>query len=230
MIIGLAKAGLKGVEYLNITIMALVFGGKASTGVVLPLLCVADILAVIYYNRHAQWLHFWRLIPYIIAGIFIGAFIGNVIDEALFKKVMAVIILFSVIIMFWIEYHKTLKIPTNRFFAILIGLLTGITSMLGNLAGAFSNIYFMSLRTPKNDFIGTAAWLFLVINLVKVPFQVFVWHNITLSTLKLDLVLIPALFIGFFIGIKLVAIIEDDSYRKVVLALTLIGSLMIFLR
>ena len=48
-IIGLAKAGLKGIEMLNVTIMALVFGGKASTGVVLPMLCVADILAVLYY-------------------------------------------------------------------------------------------------------------------------------------------------------------------------------------
>jgi len=53
-IIGLAKAGLKGIDMLNVTIMAIVFGGKASTGIVLPLLCVADIGAVLYYNRHAQ--------------------------------------------------------------------------------------------------------------------------------------------------------------------------------
>ena len=56
-ILGLAKAGLKGIDMLNVTIMALVFGGKASTGVVLPLLCIADIGAVLYYNRHAQWKH-----------------------------------------------------------------------------------------------------------------------------------------------------------------------------
>ncbi len=68
---GLSKAGLKGVDMLNVTIMAIVFGGKASTGVVLPLLCVADVMAVIYYHRHAQWSHFWKIIPWIIAGIIV---------------------------------------------------------------------------------------------------------------------------------------------------------------
>ena len=62
-IIGLSKAGLKGIDMMNVTIMAIVFGGKASTGIVLPLLCFADIMAVIYYNRHAEWSHFWKLIP-----------------------------------------------------------------------------------------------------------------------------------------------------------------------
>lgn len=229
-IIGLAKAGLKGIEMLNVTIMALVFGGKASTGVVLPLLCVADIMAVIYYNRHAQWSHFWRLIPYILCGILIGVYVGNVLDEAIFKKIMAIIILSTISIMLWIEYRKSETVPSGRFFAIVMGLVTGITTMLGNLAGSFANIYFLSLRTPKNDFIGTAAWLFLVINLTKIPFQVFVWKNITLETLKLDLYLIPAIFLGFFVGIKLVAYIKETYYRKVILGLTLIGAIMIFLR
>lgn len=229
-IIGLSKSGLKGIEMLNVTIMALVFGGKASTGVVLPLLCVADILAVIYYNRHAQWSHFWKLIPYIAIGILIGVYIGNLMNEAVFKKIMAIIILLTVVIMFWLEYRKTENVPTSKFFAAFMGLITGITTMLGNLAGSFANIYFLSLRTPKNDFIGTAAWLFLVINISKLPFQIFIWKNINTETLKLDLLLIPAIFVGFFVGIKIVKLIKDDYYRKVILGLTLIGAIMIFMR
>ena len=68
-IIGLSKAGLKGIDMLNVTVMAIVFGGKASTGIVLPLLCAADIMAVIYYHRHAQWPHFWKLMPWMVAGM-----------------------------------------------------------------------------------------------------------------------------------------------------------------
>src|SRR6476661_2098905 len=92
-IIGLSKAGLKGIDMMNVTIMAIVFGGKASTGIVLPLLCVADIFAVIYYHRHAQWWHFWRLLPWMIAGILIGVFTGKDINEELFRKIMALIII-----------------------------------------------------------------------------------------------------------------------------------------
>ncbi|MEN9884110.1 MAG: hypothetical protein RLZZ420_1327, partial [Bacteroidota bacterium] len=37
-IIGLGKAGIKGLDMLTVTFMAIVFGSKSSTGVVLPLL------------------------------------------------------------------------------------------------------------------------------------------------------------------------------------------------
>jgi uncharacterized protein len=229
-IIGLSKAGLKGIDMMNVTIMAIVFGGKASTGIVLPLLCAADILAVAYYNRHARWDHFWKLIPWMVIGILIGVFTGKDLNEALFRKIMALIIVFTVIIVLAMEMRKTTKVPTNRLFVATMGLVSGFTTMLGNLAGAFSNIYFLAMRMPKNNFIGTAAWVFLVINLFKVPFQVIYWKNITVTSLMTDLYLLPALLIGFWAGIKIVAKIKDDSYRKIVIVLTMIGAVFIFLR
>jgi len=229
-IIGLSKAGQKGIDMMNVTIMAIVFGGKASTGVVLPLLCAADIMAVKYYHRHAQWNHFWKIMPWMVIGILIGVYTGKDLDEALFRKIMAVIIIFTVVIMLFLEFRKNITIPTNKMFVASMGLISGFTTMLGNLAGAFSNIYFLAMRLPKNDFIGTAAWVFMVINLFKVPFQVIYWKNITLDTLKTDALLVPALAAGFWAGLKIVSKIQDDSYRKVVIVLTLIGAAFIFLR
>jgi uncharacterized membrane protein YfcA len=229
-IIGLSKAGLKGIDMLNVTIMAIVFGGKASTGVVLPLLCAADIGAVMYYNRHAQWKHFWKLVPWMVIGILIGVYAGKDLNEAVFRKIMAVIIIITVAIMITMEFRKTESIPTNKLFVAGTGLAAGFTTMLGNLAGAFSNIYFLAMRMPKNDFIGTAAWVFLVINLFKLPFQVFYWKNITATSLQTDLLLLPALALGFWAGLKIVAKIKDDNYRKVVIVLTLIGAAVIFLK
>ncbi len=229
-IIGLSKAGLKGMDMLNVTIMAIVFGGKASTGIVLPLLCVADIGAVFFYNRHAQWKHFWKLIPWMAIGILIGVFVGKDLNEEVFRKVMALIILITVVIILYMEFRKTISIPTNPLFVSGTGLVAGFTTMLGNLAGAFSNIYFLAMRLPKNDFIGTAAWVFLVINLFKLPFQVFYWKNITASSLQTDIVLLPALGIGFWMGLKIVHRIKDENYRKVVIVLTLIGAVFIFLK
>ena len=229
-ILGLAKAGLKGIDMLNVTIMALVFGGKASTGVVLPLLCVADIGAVLYYNRHAQWKHFWKILPWMAAGILIGVFVGKDLNEIIFRKMMAIIIMVTVIIMIIMEFRKTTSVPTHPLFVVSTGLVAGITTMLGNLAGAFANIYFLAMRMPKNDFIGTAAWVFLVINLFKLPFQIFFWKNITATSLQTDLFLLPALAIGFLAGLKIVSVIKDSHYRKVVIVLTMAGALVILLR
>ena len=229
-VIGLSKSGIKGIDMLNVTIMALVFGGKASTGIVLPLLCCADMMAVKYYHRHADWKQFWKLLPWITAGILTGVVVGKDLNEDVFRKLMAAIILVTVIIVLLMEFRKIKFIPQNRIFSGIMGLVAGFTTMIGNLGGAFSNLYFLALRMPKNGFIGTAAWLFLVINLFKLPFQLFWWKNISASTLKVDLVLLPAMLIGFFLGIKIVSKIRDDSYRKVVIVLTLLGSLLIFFK
>lgn len=229
-LVGLSKAGIKGLDMLNVTLMALVFGGKASTGIVLPLLCLADVLAVRYYHRHAQWAHFWKLLPWMAAGILIGVFVGKDLDEAVFRKIMAAIILVTVVVMLILEFRKQVFVPQNALFASGMGLASGFATMLGNLAGALSNLYFLALRMPKNDFIGTAAWLFVVINFFKLPFQLFVWKNITVDTLRVDLFLLPALIVGFWLGIRIVSAIREEGYRKVVILLTLIGALFIFFK
>jgi len=228
--IGLSKAGLRGIDMMNVTIMAIVFGSKASTGIVLPLLCVADIVAVFYYHRHAQWKHFWKLIPWMAIGILVGVYVGKDMNEALFRKIMAIIIITTVFIMVGLEIRKNQVIPTNKLFVANMGLAAGFTTMLGNLAGAFSNIYFLAMRMPKNDFIGTASWVFLVINLFKLPFQIFFWKNITPESLYTDLLLLPSVLIGFWIGVKIVSKIKEDNYRKVVIVLTFLGALAILFK
>jgi uncharacterized membrane protein YfcA len=215
---------------MNVTIMAIVFGSKASTGIVLPLLCVADIIAVSYYHRHAQWNHFWKLIPWMAIGILVGVYVGKDMNEAIFRKIMAVIIIVTVAIMIALEMRKNPLIPTNKLFVANMGLAAGFTTMLGNLAGAFSNIYFLAMRMSKNDFIGTAAWIFLVINLFKLPFQVFLWKNITLESLYTDLLLLPAMLIGFWVGLRIVSKIKDDNYRKVVIVLTFLGAIVLLFK
>jgi uncharacterized membrane protein YfcA len=229
-IIGLSKSGLKGLDMMNVALMAIVFGGKASTGIVLPLLCIGDMVSVWFYNRHAQWSHFWKLMPWMVIGILLGVFIGKDLDEVIFRKIMAVIIIIVAVIMILLEIRKSFAPPTNKFFVWVMGLISGFTTMLGNLAGPFANIYFLAMRLPKNDFIGTAAWIFLIINLFKMPFQIIFWKNINAQTLLTDLYLLPALAIGFWLGLKIVNRIKEEGYRRVILALTLIGAVFIFLR
>jgi uncharacterized protein len=229
--IGIGKAGLKGVDMLAIIIMAIVFGGKLSTGIVLPLLSMADIAAVSYYNRHAQWKHFWKLIPWMGIGILLGVYFGKDMNEVLFRQIMVFTIFVTVGIVLWMEFKAMIFVPENKLFAAGTGLAAGFTTMIGNLAGAFANLYFLAMRLPKNDFIGTTAWIFLVINLFKMPFQIFYWKNIDLNTFKTDLFLIPALGLGFWLGILAVRRIKEGQYRKLVLLMTLAGSVfMLFKR
>ncbi|MEB8328325.1 sulfite exporter TauE/SafE family protein [Flavobacteriaceae bacterium KMM 6897] len=229
-VIGLSKAGIKGIAIINVTLMALAFGAKESTGLLVPLLVVGDIYAVIHYHKHTQWRYIIRLLPWMIIGVVIGVFIGKDLPPKLFKIGMAVIIIGSVLMMYWWDQKKSKTVPSHWAFGGFIGILAGFTTMIGNLAGAFSNIFFLAMRLPKNEFIGTAAWLFFIVNLFKLPIHIFVWETITLETLSINLKLLPGILLGLFVGIRLVKIIKDEFYRKMILILTAIGAVLIIFR
>lgn len=230
LLLGIGKSGIKGLGVVIVTLMALVYGGKASTGILMPMMITADIFAVIYYHRHTQWYFLKRLMPMMIIGVLLGVWWGNDISEELFKQVMAVFILATVLVMIWMERSKTFGIPKHWAFAGSMGLLSGVTSMIGNLAGSFASIYFLAMRLPKNEFIGTAAWLFFMINVFKLPFHILVWKTVTPKTLQLNLMLAPMIIVGFFLGIRILKSINNDLYRKLVLLVTAIGAVIILIR
>ncbi|EPR74030.1 hypothetical protein ADIWIN_0990 [Winogradskyella psychrotolerans RS-3] len=225
-LLGISKSGIKGVSIIIVVILAFVFGEKASTGILLPMLICADILAVIYYNRHADWVVIKKLMPWMIVGVLVGVWVGNDIPEIVFKRLMAIIILVSVIIMFYLEKRKSNNVPNNKLFSTGMGFLTGFATMIGNLAGPISNIYFLTMRFQKNEFIGTAAWLFFIINIIKLPFHIFIWETVSIESLVLNSVLIPAVIIGFLLGAYIVKLISNVNYRRFILIATAIGGVI----
>lgn len=229
-LLGLSKSGIKGIGIVIVVVLAFVFGEKASTGILLPMLIVADVFAVIYYNRHAKWKYIKKLMPWMVVGVLVGVWIGNDVSEIIFKRLMATIIIASVLIMFYTERMKSNKVPTNKLFSGGAGFLAGFTTMVGNLAGPIANIYFLAMRFPKNEFIGTAAWLFFIINVFKLPFHIFVWETVTIETLVLNSVLIPAVIFGFFLGVYIVNLISNVNYRRFILVVTAIGGVILLFR
>lgn len=227
---GFSKAGVKGTEILSVTLMALALGARQSTGLLVPLLVCGDIFAVIYYHRHTRWSYILKFLPWILVGILMGVWVGKDLPESTFKWAMAAIILGSVGIMLWWDRRKSDRVPSHRAFAGSVGMLAGVTTMVGNLAGAFANIYFLAMRLPKNEFIGTAAWLFLIINVFKLPFHIWVWKTIDPEVLKINLGLLPALVLGLVAGIWLVRRIREGFYRRLILILTAVGAVLMLVR
>jgi len=226
-LLGVAKGGIKGLGAIISIITALVFGSKASTGIVMPLLIIGDTFAVFYYNRHARWHYLWKLMPWVVTGVLIGVWFGKGLPEEQFKIGMAVIILVSAGFMFLTEFKKSINIPDNRFFAAIMGSLAGFTTMVGNLAGPFSDLYFLAIRLPKQIFIGTAAWLFFMTNIVKLPFHIWSWKTINTLSLRIDLLLLPGLLIGLWAGIRIVKTLDQQQFRMAIIILTALGAVII---
>lgn len=229
--IGMSKAGLSGLGLAMVPMMALIFGARESTGVILPMLITADIMAVAYYRSHAVWKHIFRVIPWAVAGILIALIIGNLINDNQFRMVLLTIVWIMLILMMAndLRNKKGTEIPENHLFASVMGLAGGFSTMIGNAAGPVFTLYFLSMHLPKKAFIGTSAWLFLILNIGKLPLQAIVWKNITYTTLKADLFAIPVLILGFFLGITIVKLLPEKVYRYFVIITTLATSALLFL-
>ena len=229
LLIGMSKVGINGLGMIAVPLLAIVFGGKNSSGIMLPILIMADFFGAFYYRRHAQWSHLKKLLPASIVGVVVGTYVGQHISDETFKLIMGVIIFLSVGILIWLEKSNSKKVPKGNWFAVTIGILLGFTTMVGNLAGAVMTLYLLVMNMPKNKFIGTVAWFFITINILKIPFHVFVWKTINWDTLLLDITLLPLIALGVFIGIKIVASMSDKSYRYFIIGMTIVASFfMIF--
>lgn len=224
VLVGMSKTGVHGMGMIAVPLLAATFGGKASSGLMLPLLIMADVFGVAYYHRHAEWKHLIRLFPWAILGVLLGTWTGNYIDDQLFRTIMGVIIFLSLGIMVWLERVNKNKIPDYWWFAMILGIAAGFTTMVGNLAGSTMALYLLSMRMPKNEFIGTAAWFFMAVNWFKVPFHIWSWETINLNSVLLDLVALPMIAIGAYLGIFVIKKISDQGFRWFVMTMTAVAA------
>lgn len=229
LLIGMSKTGISGVGLMVVPLLANAFGGRPSVGLLLPILILADIFAVSWYNRHAQWKHILRLLPWAFVGIITAAIVGKNISDQTFNKLLAILVLGGVAVLVWRDLRSDkLKIPQSRWFAGGMGLLGGFSTMIGNAAGPVLALYLLSMRLPKNIYIGTGAWFFFIVNLSKVPLHVWSWKTITVNSFLLDLLMIPAITAGAFLGIWLVRLLPEKFYRILVIVTTLLSALLLF--
>lgn len=230
MLIGMSKTGVPGVSMIVIPILAMIFGGKPSTGVLLPMLIMADVFGVFHYHRHANWKYLLKALPWAFVGIFIAMYVGNHVDDTQFKHIMAVVIFAGLGLMLWRDRNKNNQsIPTHWSFAATLGLAGGFATMIGNAAGSVMAIYLLALRLPKNEYIGTAAWFFFIVNLFKVPLHIFSWHTISWSSFVLDMAALPGITMGAFLGIFIVKHIPNKSYRLFVIIITVLSAFLMLL-
>jgi uncharacterized membrane protein YfcA len=230
LLVGMSKTGIQGTGLLSVPLMALVFGGQASSGFILPMLIIGDVFGVWYYHRYANWIYLKKLFIWAAIGAVLGTVIGVYINDTVFRYIMAVVIIICVLIMIYMEKSKEIIVPKHPFFAPSMGVAGGITSMIGNLAGAVMSVYFLAMRMTKDAYIGTTAWFFLFLNVFKVPFHLFVWNTINLNSLLINFITIPAILLGAYIGISISKKLSDITYRWFIIAITLLAAILMLLK
>lgn len=227
---GASKTGIPGLGILVVPLMAMAFPARDSTGVLLGILILGDLFAVIYHRYNAQWVHILRLLPATFAGIVAGYFCMKVVTNEQLAPAIGAIVL----VLLGLNYWRTsvrgpdAPVPTQRWFALVLGFTAGTTTMMANAAGPVMTIYLLAMQLPKVAFAGTSAWFFFIVNWSKVPFSANL-NLITSEWVKLDLMMLPAIAAGALIGIFFLKRIPQKTFNAVVQILAAVAALRLLL-
>jgi uncharacterized membrane protein YfcA len=225
----MSKTGFSGAGLIAVPILAAVFGGRSSVGLLLPMLIIADVFAVKFYNRHAEWKYIIKLLPWTVTGIVFALFVGKTVNDNQFRTIIAIIVIVGILLMIYGDIRKkNIEIPSSWWFSAILGLVGGFATMIGNASGPIMAYFLLSMRLPKNIYIGTGAWFFLIVNLIKVPLHIFIWKTITVESLSLDILMSIPVIAGAFSGYYLVKLIPERVYRIFIILTTLASAAVLF--
>ena len=226
---GFAKTGIPGVGILAAILLAnLMEETRDSVGTLLPVLIFADLFAVGTYRKHTDWRMVRRILPPTLVGVAVGAVSLGWFQGRRFDLMMGMLVLGQLLLDAARLRFKWESLPHHPGYGIFFGVLAGITTTLGNMAGPLMSLYFMSLGLEKHRFMGSMAWYFFLINLVKVP--VFWWHRmITAETLPLSLWLLPGVVVGALFGRRVFQHIPQKPFEVVVRLLAALAAVRLLL-
>lgn len=228
---GLSKSGFGPFGLFAILLMAEIMPARESTGVVLPLLIFADLLAVRSFHAHTSWKDLRLLLPATLIGIIFGWWIMPKIPDAFFGHTLGWIILalIGVIILQRVRPQLLTAVTDHPLLGFLCGWGAGTTTMLANAAGPITAFYFLSQRYSKMVMVGTGAWFYLTVNLAKVPFS---WQLGLLNgpSLLLDLWLLPGVVFGFLMGRYFLSKIPQKLFEWILIAMATLAAFRMILK
>lgn len=227
VLVGFSKTALPGINTLAVAIFAAVLPAKPSTGALLILLLVGDCFALWTYRRHADWPTLIRMIPAVLIGLAVGGVFLAFAGDAMVQRVIGVLLLMLMGLTLW--QRRTKSVPTDEpdsapwVAATGYGSLGGFTTMVANAGGPVMSMYFLAARFPVNAFLGTAAWFFATMNVLKLPVSIGL-GLITPHSLVLDLFLVPGVVAGALFGRWAAQRIPQKTFDVAVIVVTVLGA------
>ena len=112
----------------------------------------------------------------------------------------------------------------GRAARLVYGSLAGFTTMVANAGGPVTSMYFLACRYPVKAFLGTTAWFFFLVNLVKLPFSVSA-GLVNATTLSLTGIAAPAVIASALAGRRLAERMDQRVFEPIIIALTIVSAL-----
>lgn len=228
---GFAKAGIATLGIFNVMLLAQAFPAKEAVGMLLPMLIAADIAAVLFYRRRVVWKHLISLFPWVLTGLALGYCLLYFVVDSQIRSILGVLLL--ALIGFQLLKERFGEVfdrflPQSIWFTSVMGILAGFATMIGNVSGVVMSIFLIGKKLPKELVVGTGAWFYLTINLIKVPFYLHL-GMISTSSLTSNILAVPVIVIGTIVGVKVVPLLRQSVFQNIVLLVGALGALLLLM-
>jgi len=222
LVVAIAKSGFGGaIGSLSAPIMLMVLPPLETLAVLLPLYLLTDVWSVWIWRGYCRWrLLFWMVL-FSVMGQGLGYLFIDAIDESLLTVLIGTVA-FITGGRYWYRWKFPVSNQLNRQDirtlrrravprASLWCSLSGFSSFVSLTGGIPLQVFLLPMRLHRFLMVGTSAWYFLSINLMKLPFF-FDLGMFNHRTMVMSMLLTPMIPIGVFFGKWLNRRINDKIF------------------
>ncbi len=230
----MSKSGFQGINLIPSLVLMYFFGVKETIAFSLLFFIIGDIYAAFHYRKSVDVSIFVVFIPWAIVGVAISGIFGMFVSEKVLTLVIVAIIIYLLIVTILQESRQKEGIvyaeSSSPFVLLFYGVFAGVASTLANFGGTVIAIYLLKRKLLKRYIIGTGAFVFLSMNILKTGVFYFMWEAYTLETVLLAIGFWPWCIVGAVLGRKISDKIPEKLYRWVLITLISFSCLILLLK
>lgn len=226
LLTGISKSGFSGgVGSLTVPMMAIMISPVAAAAIMLPILCLMDLITIWAYRRTWDKRNLTLLLPGAAVGILIGTLTFDMVDEHMVRLILGIIAL-----LFGLNYFVGRRLaadqerPGNPVVGVICGTVSGITSFVAHAGGPPVQFFLLPQRMNKTVFVGTNVVFFFLVNQAKlIPYA---WlGQFSTENLSMSLVLAPAAPVGVWLGLRLHRLVSQALFYKLSYGMMILASI-----
>ncbi len=227
VLVGMSKGGLPVVGMLGVPVLSLAISPVVAAGLLLPVFVLSDMFGLYAYRHAFDRRVLAIMLPAATLGVGIGWATASVVSEAAVTLLVGVVGLgFAANFLF--SRRPAQPQPLRRGLGVFWGAVAGFTSFVCHAGAPPYQVFVLPLRLEKAVYAGTTTMVFAYVNAIKLlPYWAL--GQLDAANLQVAAVLVVPAVAAVFVGLRLVKIIpEPVFFRVVVWALLLVSCKLIW--
>ncbi|CAN5423116.1 sulfite exporter TauE/SafE family protein [soil metagenome] len=220
ILVGLAKGGFSGVGALGTPLMALAISPVQAAAVLLPILIVQDAVSVWAFRKSWNRRIVGIMIPGALGGILLGWAFAAALPVSAVMAALGVISVAFGLWRLWVERGGRIVAAVNApdWTGVAAGVVCGFTSQIAHAGAPPFQIWVTPKKLPHQEFVGTSAVFFALMNWAKVPAYAAL-GEFTPDNLATSAMLVPLAIASTLAGVWLIRRLDTPRFYTIVYAL-----------